>query len=272
MQVYRGMDIGTAKPSKGIRDRVDYRMIDIADPSEEMHVRRFQELGRSAIAEGLDSHGRVIVAGGSGLHFRSLVDPMTFAPHDGAIRDQFAGLAPDKAQAELRAIDPGAVDVIDMLNPRRVVRALEIHRLTGATPTQRHATPEAEALRTYSPVTPFLGFGCDAGPASSERVRDRFASMLDAGFVSEVERLSSSFGPAASQAVGYKQMLDVIAKRISPEEGTAQAVVATNTLVRRQRTFFGRDPRIVWLPWQDQLDDRVQDAVKTVGEAARWIS
>ncbi|MGI9585422.1 MAG: tRNA (adenosine(37)-N6)-dimethylallyltransferase MiaA, partial [Acidimicrobiia bacterium] len=238
MQVYRSMDIGTAKPTMSVRERVDYRMIDIADPSEEMHAARFQDLGRSAIAEGLESHGRVIIAGGSGLHFRSLVDPMTFAPHDESVRDRFASLARDQAKEQLSAIDPGAGDVVDMANPRRVVRALEVHELTGATPSQRYATPEASALRTYTPEIPFLGFGYDPGPASAARVRDRFIGMLDAGLVAEVTMIGSSLGRTASQAVGYREILDVVSGRTSLDEATEAAIGATNALVKRQRTYF----------------------------------
>lgn len=266
------MDIGTAKPSQAVRDRIPYRMIDIAAPSEAMDARRFQGLGREAITNGLESHGRVIVAGGSGLHFRSLVDPMTFAPHDASVRDEFASLHNATAQARLRAVDPDADAVVDMNNHRRVVRALEIHEITGQTPSERHATPEAEALRRYTSLLPMAAFGVDAGKTSADRVGDRFASMLDDGLLDEVERLAPSLGQTASQAVGYKQLLEFVGGRSSIEEASERAMVATNALVKRQRTYFGKDPRIVWLPWQDETNARVADAVKTIGEAAQWIS
>jgi tRNA dimethylallyltransferase len=272
MQVYQGMDIGTAKPTRAVRDRIPYRMIDIAASSETMDVRSFQKLGREAIRNGLETHGRVIVAGGSGLHFRSLVDPMTFAPHDANVRDEIASMDSETARATLRAVDPGADAVVDMHNHRRVVRALEIHELTGQTPSERNATPEAEALRNYTSLLPVSVFGVDAGKGSADRVASRLAAMLDSGFVAEVERLAPTLGKTASQAVGYKELLEVIAGRSSVAEAAQRAAGATNALVKRQRTYFGKDPRIVWLPWQDDTSVRVADGVKTIGEAAQWIS
>ena len=147
MQAYRGMDIGTAKPSSDIRRRIPHRMIDIVDPSEDLAAPEFQRIGRNAITAALESHGKVVIVGGSGLHFRSLVDPLSFAPTDPQTKADLERLSHQQLVAELVDIDPTVGDHVDLENPRRVLRALEIHRLTGQSPTQRATSAEAEAVR-----------------------------------------------------------------------------------------------------------------------------
>jgi tRNA dimethylallyltransferase len=266
------MDIGTAKPSSSTRFRIPHRMIDIADPSEDLNAKWFQEIGRNAISAALESHGRVIIVGGSGLHFRALVDPLTFAPADKQIRTQLSRRSSDDLRASLIDVDPNVSDHIDLDNPRRVIRALEILELTGEAPSMRATSPEAEAVRNYRSVIDFTGFGVDTGKWAGDRVVDRFSAMLDAGLLREVERLAPSMGRTASQAVGYKELLPVVAGEDSLATATQLAIGATNALVKRQRTFFGRDPRIAWLPWQDDGERRVENAAHTIGEAVQWTS
>ena len=272
MQVYRGMDIGTAKPSAAIRAQIPHRMVDIVDPSEELSAAEFQSIGRRAIAAAEESHGRVVIAGGSGLHFRALVDPLTFAPTDDAVRRRFEDLPPDEATDRLLAADPSAGDHVDLANPRRVVRALEILELTGETPTRRHTSEEAEAVRTYRSDLSFAGFGLDAGPRSAMRVERRFAVMLEDGLVDEVARLEPHLGRTASQAVGYKQLLPAVRGETAFTEATEDAIRATTALVKRQRTFFRRDPRIRWLPWEDGGEHDVSDIVRAIKETVEWTS
>ncbi len=272
MQVYRGMDIGTAKPSVEMRAQIPHRMIDIVDPTDEFSAAEFQEVGRRAIDAAEDSHGRVVIVGGSGLHFRALVDPLTFAPTDPAIRADLEARTDEDARAELLAADPHADDHVDVANPRRVVRALEIIALTGETPTQRHTSAEADAVRSYVPVRPFLGFGLDAGAAQAARAGERFVDMLDAGLLDEVTRLAPIMGRTASQAVGYKELLPVVRDGADLDDASGAAIAATMGLVKRQRTFFRRDPRVRWLPWEDDDELRVGRAVDVIKEAAEWTS
>ena len=272
MQVYRGMDIGTAKPSAAIRAQIPHRMVDIVDPSEELSAAEFQSIGRRAIAAAEESHGRVVIAGGSGLHFRALVDPLTFAPTDDAVRRRFEDLASDEATDRLLSADPSAGDHVDLANPRRVVRALEILELTGETPTTRHTSEEAEAVRSYRSDLPFAGFGLDAGSRSAMRVERRFAVMLEDGLVDEVARLEPHLGRTASQAVGYKQLLPAVRGEVALTEATEDAIRATMALVKRQRTFFRRDPRIRWLPWEDGGEHDASDIVRAIKETVEWTS
>ncbi len=268
MQVYRRMDIGTAKPTPAMQAQVRHHMIDIAEPSEEFTVAEFQAEGRVAL-DGIAERGKVaVIVGGSGLHFRSLVDPMTFAPSDPVVRSQLEETAAGELVAELVAADPRAGDVVDLANPRRVVRAVEVLRLTGLTPSKRAASQEAVAVAGYEPVRPFTAVGLDPGKSLADRVAERFVAMLQAGLLDEVRALAPRLGRTAAQAVGYKELLPVVAGATSLDEGTAQAVRATLSLVKRQRTFFRRDPRIRWLPWEDGARARAATAVAAVRE---WL-
>jgi tRNA dimethylallyltransferase len=272
MQVYRGMDIGTAKPSRDILERIPHHMIDVVDPDDDYDVRRFQTDASRILATAATEQRRLVISGGSGLHFRALVDPMTFAPTDPTIRSELETVATEDLRTALSAIDPGAVDVVDMANRRRLVRAIEVHRLTGETPTHRHFSPEAEALRSYEPKVDHMSLGFDAGEKAHDRATVRFGSMVEAGLVGEVTAMSARLGRSASQAVGYKELLPVISGSETLEAGTEAALGATRRLVKRQRTYFRRDPRIRWMPWQDDEEKRIADAVALIEKEAKWTS
>jgi tRNA dimethylallyltransferase len=272
MQVYRGMDIGTAKPERDVRARVDYRMVDICEPIEDFTVHDFQRTARRHIEELATQYRRVVVAGGSGLHFRAVVDPMTFAPTDAALRSELETLSLQSLIQELHTADPGAVDRVDIANRRRVVRAVEIIRLTGETPTRRASKPEASKVRAYESLYPLTAFGVDAREESAQRVSTRLNTMVEAGFIDEVRALAPTLGTSASHAVGYREFAALLRGEISREEAIADTIRATNGLVKRQRTFFRRDPRIEWIPWHDDRAERVERAVNHIGEAMQWSS
>lgn len=269
MQVYRGMDIGTAKPSPAQRDAVPHHMIDVAEPSEAYSVGRFQQEGRRVLDD--LGEGRVLMVGGSGLHFRALVDPLDLPPRDSEVRAELEGLPDEEAVAALLAVDPEASQSVDLANPRRVVRALEVHRLTGLTPSQRAASPRARAVRSYQAERRFVAVGIDPGEALRRRVERRFEAMLDAGLLEEVAALEGRLGPTASEAVGYRHLLPVVRGEASLAQGRRRALDATTALARRQRTFFGRDPRLRWVEWDDDAEQR-RAAVLTALEEAGWIS
>lgn len=266
MQVYRGMDIGTAKPSRAVRAATPHHLIDLVEPSEEFTVAEFQAAGLEALAR-LPAGAVSIIAGGSGLHFRSLVDPMSFAPSDAALRRDLEAAPPDSLVVELVAADPEAADHVDLANPRRVIRAVEIYRLTGETPSARGLTAEAEALRAYRSRIPLTAIGLDPGDRLAGRVEARFDAMVASGLVEEVAALAAGLGRTARQAVGYKELIPVVAGRCSLEAGRDAAIRATLALAKRQRTFFRRDPRIRWLPWHDDPGRRWRSAAAAVEEA-----
>ncbi len=254
MQAYRGMDIGTAKPSIAERAEIPHELIDIADPDTDLSVEVFQRIA----VERIEAHDRpIMVVGGSGLHFRSIVDPLTFAPHDPDVRAALSELELDEAVERLLEVDPDAGDHIDLMNPRRVIRALEVVELTGMGPSDRARTPEAIAIREYRSLRPFLGVGVDPGDRIGARIDARVDAMIEAGLFEEVTGLAGRLGRNASQAVGYAELLDVIDGRSTLEHGVEAIKGNTLKLARRQRTWFRRDPRISWLPGDIDLDAAV---------------
>ena len=169
MQVYRGMDIGTAKPTMLERRGIPHHLIDVADPDEEFTVARFRRLGRNVLSE--TTAPAVIITGGSGLHFRALVDPLSFAPTDPGLRSELESTEGDALVEELLTVDPSARSVVDLANPRRVMRAVEIYRLTGETPSSRAGTAVAEDVRRYVPEIDFSAVGVDPGARSTTASR-----------------------------------------------------------------------------------------------------
>lgn len=271
MQVYRGMDIGTAKPDEDERRRVAHHLVDVADPQERFNVAEFQAAGHAALDGMAHRDTPALIAGGSGLHFRSLVDPMRFPGHDDAARAEIEALEPEEAQRLLLDADPGASEVVDLANPRRVARALEIHRVTGETPTQRAGGPDARALRAYEAERPFVAVGVDPGDALAARVEQRLERMLAAGWLDEVAALRHRLGPTAAQAVGYRELVRVVDGEWSMAHARERILGATTSLARRQRTFHRRDPRITWIEWDDDPDTLASRAWH-VFEEAGWTS
>jgi tRNA dimethylallyltransferase len=271
MQVYRGLNIGTAKVDAATAARVPHHLIDLAEPHESFSVAQFQHAGRTRIAE-LEARSTIpIIAGGSGLHFRALMDPLDFPPTDAALRTELEATDPAALIGELLLADPDADRRVDLANPRRVLRAVEILRLTGATPSQRAETEHAQAVRSYEPLIGFRAIGLDPGERLAARVIARFDAMLTDGLLGEVEDLADQLGPTARQAVGYKELLGVVGGEYDLEEGRNRAIQATLALAKRQRTFFRRDPRIRWLPWHDDAEQRVSAAFAAIEDAV-WNS
>ena len=272
MQVFRGMDIGTAKPNQDAQERFGYHLVDVADSSDEYTVAEFQAAGTNVL-DRVKSAGRtVVIAGGSGLHFRSLVDPLEFPPTDWELRVELETESADDLRAELSAADPAAGEVLDMANPRRVLRAVEVLRLTGATPTVRAASDKAHAVRRYLPVREFTAIGIDPGPEIRQRIEGRFDAMLIAGLVNEIAVLAPSMGRTARQAVGYSELLPVVEE--GGEIGAARddAIAATASLVKRQRTYFRRDPRIRWIPWHHEPEHMLRSALDQIEKDTPWSS
>lgn len=248
MQVYRGMDIGTAKPSADDRARIRHHLVDVVNPDEDFSVADSQRLGRAAIDQ---ASGPVIIAGGTGLAFRAIVDPLEFPGQDATVRAELEALELGALQERLLVVDPSAIEHIDMANPRRVIRALEVHAVTGLTPGRRAATPEAAAVRDYRPRYQFEAVGLDPGVGLEARVVARFDAMLADGLLDEVAGLAPVLTRTAAQAVGYKELLPVVAGEQTVEQGRAAAIAATLSVAGNQRTYFRRDPRIRWLEWDD---------------------
>lgn len=261
MQVYRGMDIGTAKPTIVEREQVRHYMIDLAEPEQVFTAAEFQREAREVIDSG--RHPLVLMVGGSGLHFRAVLDPLTFPPRDSEVRAMLEDAHDPVSQ--LLHVDPDAADLVDLANRRRVVRALEIFRLTGATPSMRAQGREAKAIRDYEPRYEFRAAGVDPGDELATRIDARTKTMAATGLLEEVALLAPRLGPTARNAVGYRQLLAVVSGEVTPETGFESVKSATLALARRQRTFFGRDPRIAWVAWSQSPQRRLDDVRVALG-------
>ncbi|MEX2251575.1 MAG: tRNA (adenosine(37)-N6)-dimethylallyltransferase MiaA [Acidimicrobiia bacterium] len=262
MQVYVGMDIGTAKPNLVERRDVPHHMIDVAEPEIEFTVADFRRIGRG-ILESSES-ASMLITGGSGLHFRALVDPMSFAPTDPELRAELEETPIEEVLAELRRVDPEVDRHVDMANPRRLIRAVEVWRLSGETPSQRASSAEAEDLRRYVPEIEFMAIGVDPGDALDQRVEARLEEMRAGGLVEEVNGLRQRLGRTARNAVGYREILDALEGLCSLDEAFERAARNTRKLARKQRTWFQRDPRIRWIPWLDDIAGRVDRVLEAM--------
>jgi tRNA dimethylallyltransferase len=263
MQVYRGMDIGTAKPTMLERRGITHHLIDVAEPEDDFSAAEFRRLGRRVLSE-----SRVpvlIITGGSGLHFRSLVDPMSFAPTDRELRAELEGREEGGLVEELLTVDPAARSYVDLANSRRVIRAVEIYQLTGETPSMRAGTALAEDVRRYVPEVGFEAVGIDPDGALETRVDLRLARMREGGLIDEVRRLAPRLGRTARGAVGYREIISALDDEMPMDEAFARASTNTKKLARKQRTWFQRDPRIRWIPWIEDLDQRTRRVLETFG-------
>ena len=272
MQVYEGMDIGTAKASVAEQAEIPHHMIDLVSPELDYTVAEFQQEGRRVIEQVLSRGVPLVIAGGSGLYFRALVDPLEFPPFDPAIRAAVELMEHEDALAELLAADPTAGKHVELGNVRRVRRALEVVRLGAGVPSERAARPSAEQVRSYVPEVPFVAVGVDPGDGLGDRVLRRIDRMIAAGLLAEVADLSQRLGRNASRAVGYRQLIPVARGEIDLEQGRADTFRATMALARRQRTYFGRDPRIRWLEWSEDPDTRCRTARRAIEEMQPWSS
>ncbi|MEE8735932.1 tRNA (adenosine(37)-N6)-dimethylallyltransferase MiaA [Bifidobacterium subtile] len=261
-QMYRGMDVGTAKATLQERQAVPHHLIDVIDPDDAMSVARFQQLATDCIAQ-LQQRGiRPILVGGSGLYARAAIDDISFPATDPAVRSQLEERArlegPGALYAELQAKDPQAAARMDPHNPRRTIRALEVIAITGK--------PYSASLPQYRYVMPAVQIGLDLPREELDRRIDmRTEAMRQAGFVDEVRRLRSRLGVTATRALGYQQILESLDGTLSEDEAFAQIAQRTKRLARKQMGWFGRDPRIHWL---NALDPHLLDrALEVIDQA-----
>ncbi len=264
MQVYRGMDIGTAKLPPAERGGVPHHLLDRLDVTEPATVAEFQLWARAAIADCLARDVTPVLVGGSALYVRAVLDRFTFPGTDPAVRQrleqELARLGPPTMHERLAALDPAAAARILSTNGRRIVRALEVVTLTDRPYT---ATLPAYEY-AYADVT---AIGVDVPrDVLDERIAARVAAMWAAGLVDEVRRLEHAglrCGRTASRALGYAQVLRFLSGECTEAQAHAETIRATTRFARRQDSWFRKDPRITWLPYA--ADDLVERAVRVVG-------
>ena len=268
MQLYRGMDIGTAKLTAAERQGVPHHLLDVWDIRRTASVAEYQHLARAAIDE-VAGRGRVpILAGGSGLYIRAALGDLDFPGTDPEVRDRLeAELARDGApalHARLAALDPPAAEAILPSNGRRIVRALEVIEISGR--------PFTATLPTYETRRPAVQIAVQVPRAELDRrIAGRVDAMWQRGFAGEVRRLDSQGlreGRTAGRALGYAQMLRHLDGEWTLEQARDETVRATRRFARRQESWFRRDPRITWLD-AGPGDELAERALKVISAVAR---
>lgn len=252
MQVYRGMDIGTAKPTAAERADVPHHLVDVADPWDDYTVARFQRDERAALAD-IEARGkRALLVGGTGLYLRAVIDDLDIPGRFPDVRAEIEREPDTEAlHRQLVELDPVAADRMEPSNRRRVVRALEVTRGSG-----RPFSSFGPGLEVYPPTTiALIGIERPVDEVAT-RIAERYQAQVAAGFVDEVRRLRDDprgLSRTARQALGYKELLAHLEGECSLDEAIATAITRTRRFARRQRVWFRRDPRIRWFPSDDPM-------------------
>lgn len=263
MQLYRGMDIGTAKLTPDEREGVPHHLLDVLDVHEDASVADYQARARSALQDIAARGARAVAVGGSGLYVRALLDHMDFPGTDPEIRARLEARVETEGaralHAELAGKDPVAAEGIGPRNARRTVRALEVIEITGR--------PYSASLPQHVYEVPAVQIGLDCDRAVlDERIEARVDRMWARGLVDEVVHLRAhGLGRTASRAVGYAEVLAMLDGELTADEARAAVAAGTRRLARKQMGWFGRDPRVHWLDSRDP--DLVAKALALVAAA-----
>ena len=250
MQVYRGMDIGTAKPTPAERAEVHHHLVDVADPAEEYSVSRYQAEAGAALEEVAGRGAMALLVGGTGLYLRAVVDDLEIPGQWPEVRAVLEGEA-DRCgvpalHGRLAELDPTAAGRMQATNRRRVLRALEVCIGSG-----RPFSSFGPGLEAYPP-RPVRIFGLEVERSDlDERITRRYRSQMTAGFLDEVAALAvrpAGLSRTARQALGYRELLAHLAGHTPLDEALAEAVRRTRSFARRQQAWFRRDPRVEWVP------------------------
>ena len=271
MQVYRGMDIGTAKPALAERRGIPHHMLDLVDPTENYSVSAFREQAASVIGDILARGRQPVLCGGTGLYIDALTKPMAFSEESSEeIRNELRAIAaqPDgkrRLHEALEQIDPDSAARLHENDLRRVMRAIEIYRLTGRTMTEQMAI-DRQREGDYRADLFALEWPREA---LYERINRRVDQMMEKGLTEEVKALLSRGVPpesTAMQALGYKEIAAALNGRCSIEEAVEAVKMGTRRYAKRQITWLRRDGRVHWIPAQDrQTDEIVFEIMKETG-------
>ena len=251
MQIYRGMDIGTAKPTTDEMQGIPHHMIDVCEPAEDFSVSRYTEMATPILDDILARGKTAIIAGGTGLYMDSLIRGNGFAPvpttgHREALEQQLQDQGLDVLLQQLRAIDPEAAER-SQGNPRRIIRALEVYLETRQTITQHNRNTQALPPR-YKPL--WLGLDFTQRSELYSRIDLRVEIMVRSGLLDEIRNLLDSGIPesvTAMQAIGYKEFIDAMAGRSSIESAIAQVQQSSRRYAKRQLTWLRRNDHMHWL-------------------------
>lgn len=265
MQVYRGMDVGTAKPTPEERAEVPHHLIDVVDPWEEWSVAQFQAAARAALADVAARARLAVLVGGTGLYLRAVVDDLTIPGQYPEARAEVEADPDTRAlHARLAILDPVAAARMEPDNRRRIVRALEVTLGSG-----RPFSSYGPGLGSHPGGIPQLGVRLPR-PVVAARIEARYRDQLAGGFLDEVDALLALPHPlsrTAAQALGYRELLAHRSGEMSYDDAVDLAVRRTRRFARRQRVWFERDPRITWLDAEEdpaEVADALVDAVDRI--------
>jgi tRNA dimethylallyltransferase len=265
MQVYRGMDIGTAKPSLAEQALVPHHLIDLVEPREDYTVARFQQDYRAARAAIAARGGSALLVGGTGLYLTAAIDDLDVPGQYPGVRAELDALPTEELHRRLAAADPIAATRMEPTNRRRVLRALEV-TVGGGRPFSSYG-PGVSAFPPSPVVQVGLRWSRDALTA---RIARRVRAMLDAGWVEEVRTLTAGAPPmsrTASQALGYRELIEHLAGHLTLDEATELIVLHTRQFAVRQERWFRRDPRVRW----HDIDADEREAIPAVVTALNQL-
>jgi len=264
MTVYKGMDIGTAKPSKQEQKEVPYHLIDLIEPNEEFNVAQFQSEARDSADMVRNLGGAVLYVGGTGLYGRAVLDNLEIPGQFPSVRaelDERAKTELDVLYKRLQELDPLAASRMEPNNERRITRALEVALGSG-----KPFSSFGSGLREYGPVRVVqVGLSPDVELLSA-RIEERFRIWMEQGLLEEVQKLASSpagMSRTARQAVGYRELLRHIEQGEPLEDCVVDAITQSRRLARRQRSWFYRDPRIEWFSDPKDAAKRLREVLTT---------
>ena len=251
MQIYKRMDIGTAKPTKDEMQGIPHHMLDIAEPEEDFSVSRYCEMADPIVQDILSRGKTVIIAGGTGLYMDALIKGNDFAPFPSTgRREELEALAAtegiEAVIAQLRAVDPEALDR-SQGNPRRIIRAMEVYLETGETITAHNLKTQAIPPK-YQPV--WFALEDENRKDLYDRIDHRVDIMLEQGLVDEIKNLLASGIPSkctAMQAIGYKEFIAALDGQCTITEAAEAVKISSRHYAKRQLTWFRRNPNVIWL-------------------------
>ena len=271
MQVYKRMDIGTAKPTPEEMQGIPHHMIDVAEPWEDFSVSRYCEMA-APIVDDIISRGKTaIIAGGTGLYMDSLIRGSAFAPFPSTgVRERLEAQADAEGMeamlSRLRAVDPDSAARLHLSDRKRIIRALEVFLETGETITEHNRKTQAVPPR-YTPL--WLGLDFSERGELYRRIDLRVGKMLEMGLIEEIQSLLDSGIPekaTAMQAIGYKEFVDALDGRCTIEEAADQVRQSSRRYAKRQLTWFRRNRRIHWIIREDSSGEILETARRIVSD------
>jgi tRNA dimethylallyltransferase len=266
MQIYRGMDIGTAKPSIAQQDGIRHHLIDIVDPDQAFSAADYSVAADDVIRDIQLRGKRVVIVGGTGLYIRALIHGLVDSPGGDvelrqSLQEDAVRLGNDAMLEKLRLVDPELAATLHPNNLVRIIRALEVHRLTGI-PLSSHQKEHAFAVRRYDAL--HIGISVER-PLLYQRIEERVEQMLDEGLVREVDGLLTagfSRDLKALRAIGYKEIISYLHGELSLEDAVRLIKRDTRHYAKRQLTWFKADPDILWFEYPEKFGTILQHAIE----------